>query len=87
MLERPNYAVQHQLELCGRYAEEGGETVIVNRLQKQEEIGTVVRILFEIFVDHRQRALENRVENFRNLQNVNGQCNRFQNNNRVNSYF
>lgn len=67
VLERPDDAVEHQLELGRRYAEEGGEAVRVDRLQEQEKVRPVLRVLLEVLVDHGQGAFEYRVEYFRYL--------------------
>lgn len=68
VFERPNYAVEHQLELRRRDVEEGDKTMVVHGLQKQEEICSVLGVFFEVFVDHFERAFEDSVEDFRDLQ-------------------
>lgn len=68
VLERPDDAIQHQLELCGGDVEKGGKAVVVNRLEQQEEVCPVLGVLFEVLVDHLQGALEYRVEDLGDLQ-------------------
>ena len=62
VLERPDDRVEDELELRGGNVEEGGETVQVDRLQHEEEIGPVFGVLLKVLVDHVQRALEDGVE-------------------------
>ena len=67
VLERPDDAVEHELELGRGYAEEGGEAEVVDGLQEEEEVRSVFGVLFEVFVDHCERAFEHGVEYFWNL--------------------
>ena len=64
VLEGPDDRVEHQFELFLRQAEEGREAVIVDGLQHQIKVGAVLGKLFKVLVDHVQRALEHRVEDF-----------------------
>ena len=65
VLESPDNSVENQLKLGWWQAEERGEAVIVDRLQQQVEIGPVLREVFEVLVDHVERALENSVKDLR----------------------
>ena len=67
VLERPDDRVQDQLELLRWDAEEGGEAVGVDRLEKCEEVCPVLGVLLEVLVDHVQGALEHRVEDLGDL--------------------
>lgn len=64
MLERPDNRVKYQLELCRRYVEERLEAVRIDRLQQLIETEAMLRKIFEILVNHVQRALEDSIEYF-----------------------
>ncbi len=62
MLDGPDDAVEDELELVRAKAEQRGEAVCVDGLKQCEEEGAVLGKLFQILVDHLQRALEHGVE-------------------------
>ena len=69
VLEGPDDGIEYQLELGGGNCKKRREGVVIHRLQQEEEIGSVVRKLFKVFVDHGKRALEEGVEDRRHRLN------------------
>ena len=67
MFKAPDDRVQDKLKLGGWDGKEGEETVRVDSLQEQEEVGAVLRILFKVLVDHVQSALKDSVKDLRDL--------------------
>lgn len=63
----PHATVNDGLELDGVDLQQCLETVQVDRLQKLEELNTMLRIFVEVLVDHRHCAIENTFHDARNL--------------------
>jgi len=62
VLESPDDRVQDELELSRRKAHESRETVIIHGLKHQVKVGTVLWVLFKVFVDHVERTLEDGIK-------------------------
>ena len=67
MLDGPHDRVQHQFELDGGDLEQRREAVVVHGLEQEEEVGSVLRELLKVLVDHLQGALEDGIKDLGDL--------------------
>lgn len=67
VLERPHNGVEHEFELKRGQLDDGFEAERVHRLKQLIETGAMLWIVFEVLIDHVQRALEHGVKDFRHL--------------------
>jgi hypothetical protein len=57
MLESPYDGVDDELKLRTGNAQEPRKAFLIDRLEKEEKAGAMLRVFLEVFIDHLQRTL------------------------------